>query len=67
MVHDALEQLDKLQNGDLKTGVPTGFPRYRRRDPGSAARQMVVVAGRPAMGKSTLGIDFAVRPRCITI
>lgn len=25
VVHDALDQLDKLQNGDLERGVPTGF------------------------------------------
>ena len=47
VVHDALEQLDKLQNGDLKTGVPTGF------------RDIDDVTQGPAMGKSTLGIDFA--------
>ena len=59
VVHDALEQLDKLQNGDLKTGVPTGFRDIDDVTQGLQPGQMVVVAGRPAMGKSTLGIDFA--------
>ena len=54
VVHDALEQLDKLQNGDLKTGVPTGF-----RDIDDVTQGLQPVAGSPAMGKSTLGIDFA--------
>ena len=58
VVHDALEQLDKLQNGDLKTGVPTGFRDIDDVTQGLQPGQMVVVAG-PAMGKSTLGIDFA--------
>ena len=56
VVHDALEQLDKLQNGDLKTGVPTGFRDIDDVTQGLQPGQMVVVA---AMGKSTLGIDFA--------
>ena len=59
VVHDALEQLDKLQNGDQKTGVPTGFRDIDDVTQGLQPGQMVVVAGRPAMGKSTLGIDFA--------
>ena len=56
VVHDALEQ---LENGDLKTGVPTGFRDIDDVTQGLQPGQMVVVAGRPAMGKSTLGIDFA--------
>ncbi|RSX51011.1 replicative DNA helicase [Bifidobacterium goeldii] len=59
VVHDTLEQLDKLQNGELKTGVPTGFRDIDDVTQGLQPGQMVVVAGRPAMGKSTLGIDFA--------
>ena len=59
VVHDALEQLDKLQNGDLKTGVPTGFRDIDDVTQGLQPGQMIVVAGRPAMGKSTLGVDFA--------
>ena len=50
VVHDALEQLDKLQNGDLKTGVPTGFRDIDDVTQGLQPGQMVVVA---------VGIDFA--------
>ncbi|XOQ64673.1 MAG: replicative DNA helicase [Bifidobacterium crudilactis] len=59
VVHDALDQLDKLQNGDLERGVPTGFKDIDDVTQGLQPGQMIVVAGRPAMGKSTLGIDFA--------
>ncbi|MFT9231821.1 MAG: replicative DNA helicase, partial [Bifidobacterium sp.] len=59
VVHDALDQLDKLQNGDLQRGVPTGFRDMDDVTQGLQPGQMVVVAGRPAMGKSTLGVDFA--------
>ena len=59
VVHDTLEQLDKLQNGYAERGVPTGFKSIDDVTQGLQPGQMVVVAGRPAMGKSTLGIDFA--------
>ncbi|WP_314685733.1 replicative DNA helicase [uncultured Bifidobacterium sp.] len=59
VVHDTLDQLDKLQNHELERGVPTGFRDIDDLTQGLQPGQMVVVAGRPAMGKSTLGIDFA--------
>lgn len=59
VVHDTLEMLDKLQNGDIERGVPTGFRDIDEVTQGLQPGQMIVVAGRPAMGKSTLGIDFA--------
>ncbi len=59
VVHDALDQLDKLQNGEVERGVPTGFRDIDDVTQGLQPGQMIVVAGRPAMGKSTLGVDFA--------
>ncbi|KAB7790216.1 replicative DNA helicase [Bifidobacterium leontopitheci] len=59
VVHDTLDQLDKLQTGAVERGVPTGFRDIDDVTQGLQPGQMVVVAGRPAMGKSTLGIDFA--------
>ena len=59
VVHDTLDQLDKLQQGLVNKGVPTGFRDIDDLTQGLQPGQMVVVAGRPAMGKSTLGIDFA--------
>lgn len=59
VVHDTLDQLDKLQNGVINRGVPTGFRDIDEVTQGLQPGQMIVVAGRPAMGKSTLGIDFA--------
>ena len=58
VVHDALEQLDKLQNGDLKTGVPTGFRDIDDVTQGLQPGQMVVVAGGPPPGKATPGMDL---------
>lgn len=59
VVHDALDQIDQLQQGLVNKGVPTGFRDIDDLTQGLQPGQMVVVAGRPAMGKSTLGIDFA--------
>ena len=59
VVHDTLDQLDKMQNHELERGVPTGFRDIDDVTQGLQPGQMIVVAGRPAMGKSTLGIDFA--------
>lgn len=59
VLQNALDQLDKLQNHELEQGVPTGFRDIDDVTQGLQPGQMIVVAGRPAMGKSTLGIDFA--------
>lgn len=59
VVQDTLEQLDKLQSGEMERGVPTGFRDIDDVTQGLQPGQMIVVAGRPAMGKSTLGVDFA--------
>ena len=58
-VKDTLEMLDNLQQGNVERGVPTGFRDIDDVTQGLQPGQMIVVAGRPAMGKSTLGVDFA--------
>ncbi|RSX55175.1 replicative DNA helicase [Bifidobacterium dolichotidis] len=59
VVNDALTQIDEIQKGNIQKGVPTGFRDIDDVTQGLQPGQMIVVAGRPAMGKSTLGIDFA--------
>ncbi|MDO5661485.1 MAG: replicative DNA helicase [Brachybacterium sp.] len=43
--------------GGEVTGVPTGFTEFDELTQGLHAGQMVIFAGRPAMGKTTLGMD----------
>lgn len=43
--------------GDGMIGVPTGFADLDRLTNGLHAGQMIVIAARPAVGKSTLGLD----------
>jgi replicative DNA helicase len=45
--------------GEGMTGVPTGFFELDELTHGLHPGQMIVIAARPAMGKSTLALDFA--------
>jgi replicative DNA helicase len=45
--------------GDGLTGIPTGFVDLDRLTNGLHGGQMIVIAARPAVGKSTLGLDIA--------
>ena len=48
----------KTRGGEL-TGVPTGFRDLDRLTNGLHPGQLVIVAARPGLGKSTLALDFA--------
>ncbi|MET7775370.1 replicative DNA helicase [Streptomyces mirabilis] len=54
-----LDDLEKRRNGGEITGVPTGFTDLDSLTNGLHPGQMIIIAGRPAMGKSTLALDFA--------
>ncbi len=54
---DEIEAIDS--RGDQMVGVPTGFTDLDELTNGLHPGQMIIVAARPAMGKSTLGLDFA--------
>lgn len=54
-----LQHIHDVQHGMVEKGVPTGFQEIDKVTNGLQPGQMIVVAARPAMGKSTLGMDFA--------
>ena len=55
-----LEEVDAASSRDgTMLGVPTGFRELDDLTGGLQAGQMVVLAARPAIGKSTLGLDIA--------
>ena len=59
-VDAAVEEIEAASGRDgSMTGVPTGFREFDDLTNGLHAGQMIVVAARPAMGKSTLALDFA--------
>ena len=54
------DEMDALaSHGGRFSGVPTGFTELDSLTNGLHAGQMVIVAARPAIGKSTLALDFA--------
>ena len=56
----AMEEIEAAQGRDgSMTGVPTGFAELDELTNGLHGGQMIVIAARPAMGKSTLALDFA--------
>lgn len=59
VLETTLNQIDDLQTNGISSGIPTGFRDIDNVTQGLQPGQMIVVAGRPAMGKSTLGVDFA--------
>lgn len=57
---DALNEIEAIsnRNGEM-IGVPTGFTELDKLTNGLHPGQLIIVAARPAIGKSTLGVDIA--------
>ncbi len=54
-----IDEIEEIQGrGTEMHGVPSGFPDLDRLTTGFRSGQMIVVAARPGVGKSTLGLDF---------
>lgn len=47
------------KNGGDVTGVPTGFYDLDKRTTGFHGNELIIIAGRPGMGKSALAINMA--------
>ncbi|MBA9002087.1 MULTISPECIES: replicative DNA helicase [Thermomonospora] len=57
---DALDEIEAIgSRGGQMVGVPTGFSDLDALTNGLHPGQMIIVAARPAIGKSTLALDFA--------
>ena len=60
LIEPTLEEIDASTNRDGQLlGVPTGFRQLDELTGGLQGGQMIVIAARPAIGKSTLGLDIA--------
>ncbi len=55
----ALDQIEKMSKGLINEGVKTGFKDLDILTNGLHPGNMIVIAARPAVGKSTLGLDIA--------
>jgi len=59
-VSEAIDEIEAARGLDgSMTGVPTGFADLDSLTNGLHAGQLVLIAARPALGKSTLALDFA--------
>ncbi|RCK69943.1 replicative DNA helicase [Desertihabitans brevis] len=60
LMESTLDEIEAIgsRSGDM-AGVPTGFIELDELTNGLHAGQMIILAARPAVGKSTLGLDFA--------
>ena len=55
LLHDSIETLERLsQRKELVTGIPTGFHDLDVQTAGFQPSDLIIVAGRPSMGKSAL-------------
>lgn len=60
LVKESIEKLDRLyQRKEHVTGIPTGFEKFDRMTSGLQDSDLIIVAGRPSMGKSALAISIA--------
>jgi replicative DNA helicase len=60
IMEGALDEIEAIDSrGDAMVGVPTGFTDLDELTNGLHPGQMIIIAARPAMGKSTLGLDLA--------
>lgn len=60
LLQPTMDEIDAIasRGGDAQ-GIPTGFTDLDELTNGLHAGQMIIVAARPGVGKSTLGLDFA--------
>lgn len=60
LVKDSIETLDKLyQRKEHITGVPSGFTKFDSMTSGLQRSDLIILAGRPSMGKSALAVSIA--------
>jgi replicative DNA helicase len=60
LLKTTVEQIDVLfESGGHITGVPTGFDKFDDMTTGLHAGELIIVAGRPSMGKTTFAMNIA--------
>ena len=60
LLREAVDRLDQLQHSKSHiTGVPTGLQDFDERTAGLQPGDLVIIAGRPSMGKTALAMNIA--------
>lgn len=58
ILDETMAELEMLNDGGIATGIPTGFKDLDDLTNGLRGGQMIIVAARPGVGKSTIALDF---------
>lgn len=58
---EAISASEQARGGDGLRGVPYGIPSLDRATLGMRPGQLIIIAGRPGMGKSTVGVSIAMK------
>ncbi|ACV68385.1 replicative DNA helicase [Desulfohalobium retbaense] len=62
LVKDVFEQLEKrVERQELVTGVATGYHKFDELTAGLQPTDLIIVAGRPAMGKTAFALNMGMR------
>ena len=60
LIKSSIETIDSLyQRKEYITGIPTGFHEFDKMTSGLQKSDLIVIAGRPSMGKSALAVSMA--------
>mgnify|MGYP001464423655 FL=1 len=60
LVKESLEQIEeRAENGESVTGVATGFSEFDNKTTGLQGGDLIIVAGRPSMGKTSFAMNLA--------
>ncbi len=60
LASEAVQKIDALfKSGESITGMPTGYDRLDSMTSGLQPADLVIIAGRPSMGKTVLGMNIA--------
>lgn len=66
LVDAVFEQLTKrVENQETVTGVPTGYYTFDEYTAGLQPSDLIIVAGRPSMGKTAFAMNVAMRAACM--
>ena len=59
LLKTTVEQIDELfERGDHITGIPSGFDEYDEKTAGLQNGELIIVAGRPSMGKTSFAMNI---------
>ena len=60
MIKDTLKAVERLyERKELVTGVPTGFKDFDKLTAGLQPSELIIIAGRPSMGKTAFALNIA--------